>query len=603
MKEIDVNNQVSLSFGKCVELVFSGLKYRLFRAAVTVVIISLAVAFLMTMLTESFAARRVANEIHAKTAPRRIFDFWVSRISAPMSEQNLVSQLAKASKDGPRWSEFQAWGQLDDQQLNRLVRLAKDQMTYQRFFGRLNDGQLRPMFGRVRGPEIFRYLQDKKAYQQFRGEFYTLGLKMPTTLDQFKKFLAEWISTEDMRKAILNGNRKALAAVQAQLGGRNVKSVLASVDERLIKLLADNHFRIDPAQIAIIRNQAQLSVDADRLSRLLHIGLVKNRLADRRNVELAKVDTPMYFSELSSRSGAKWLREQVADLANTIRRLETSLPKHTAELARMEKNASAMDANILKLQAISDELDKALTQAQAAAGKKTDPASKAAVKQAELAAMAAKNNLQAAKKKYQALDDLRLLVKRESETASSLMPARANIETFDLTTERIRQVARSRLEERKLDAIEASVSRQAGNEDGLFGYSSRTMWLIAVSFLVCVVGIANAMLMSVTDRFREIATMKCLGATDGYIMTNFIMESCLQGTAGGILGVMLGFVLGSLRSLTNYGWMAIQHLPWTLIGVTALVALVVGVILSAMAAVYPAWIAARLAPMEAMRIE
>ena len=117
------------------------------------------------------------------------------------------------------------------------------------------------------------------------------------------------------------------------------------------------------------------------------------------------------------------------------------------------------------------------------------------------------------------------------------------------------------------------------------------------------VGIANAMLMSVTDRFREIATMKCLGATDGYIMTNFILESCLQGTGGGIIGTLLGFLLGTLRSLWSYGWIATEHLPVGLITVTAGISLVVGVILSALAAVYPAWIAARLAPMEAMRIE
>jgi len=97
--------------------------------------------------------------------------------------------------------------------------------------------------------------------------------------------------------------------------------------------------------------------------------------------------------------------------------------------------------------------------------------------------------------------------------------------------------------------------------------------------------------------------MKCLGATDGYIMTNFILESCLPGTVGGIIGAILGLLLGSLRSLSNYGWMALQHLPWELIGITAVVSVVVGVVLSALAAVYPAWIAARLAPMEAMRIE
>jgi len=84
MKVIDVNKQVRLPLVKTVELVFSGVKFRLFRAMVTVVIISLAVAFLMTMLSQSVIARKVASAIDEQTAPRRLFVFWVSRLTQPM---------------------------------------------------------------------------------------------------------------------------------------------------------------------------------------------------------------------------------------------------------------------------------------------------------------------------------------------------------------------------------------------------------------------------------------------------------------------------------------------------------------------------------------
>ena len=47
------------------------------------------------------------------------------------------------------------------------------------------------------------------------------------------------------------------------------------------------------------------------------------------------------------------------------------------------------------------------------------------------------------------------------------------------------------------------------------GISTKDIWLIIMSLIVCVVGIANSMLMAVTERFREIGTMKCLGALDG----------------------------------------------------------------------------------------
>jgi len=134
-------------------------------------------------------------------------------------------------------------------------------------------------------------------------------------------------------------------------------------------------------------------------------------------------------------------------------------------------------------------------------------------------------------------------------------------------------------------------------------FSSRTIALISVSFMVCMVGIINAMLMSVADRFREIATMKCLGATDGFIMLNFMLESAVQGVVGGVIGALLGTVLGILRSGLAYGSMAISHLPGLSLLSAAAISFGLGVVLSVLAAVYPAFVAARLAPMEAMRIE
>ena len=105
------------------------------------------------------------------------------------------------------------------------------------------------------------------------------------------------------------------------------------------------------------------------------------------------------------------------------------------------------------------------------------------------------------------------------------------------------------------------------------------------------------------ERFREIATMKCLGATDGVVMSNFILESCCQGIAGGVLGALAGGVLGVLRCVSFYGWISVRHIPFAAVLTAGACALVLGVIVSALAAVYPARVAARLAPMEAMRVE
>jgi putative ABC transport system permease protein len=139
---------------------------------------------------------------------------------------------------------------------------------------------------------------------------------------------------------------------------------------------------------------------------------------------------------------------------------------------------------------------------------------------------------------------------------------------------------------------------------GLFGMSARNQWLLLLSFLVCVVGVANAMLMSVTERFTEIATMKCLGAMDRFVMLMFVFEAVIQGAVGGVVGALLGVALAVIRGLVEYGTLlggAGGAFGEALLGVALSIA--VGMLLAAVAAVGPAWLAARLAPMEAMRVD
>ncbi|MBN1669709.1 MAG: FtsX-like permease family protein [Kiritimatiellae bacterium] len=146
-------------------------------------------------------------------------------------------------------------------------------------------------------------------------------------------------------------------------------------------------------------------------------------------------------------------------------------------------------------------------------------------------------------------------------------------------------------------------AESAGFAEGAGRFSPRTVWLIVVSCVVCVVGIANAMLMSVMERFREIATMKCLGATDAFVMTLFVLESCLLGVIGGLAGALLGLLLALPSALFKFGSFVWQVLSVHDVLTTGGVALLTGIVLAGVASVYPAYVAARLVPMEAMRVE
>ncbi len=130
------------------------------------------------------------------------------------------------------------------------------------------------------------------------------------------------------------------------------------------------------------------------------------------------------------------------------------------------------------------------------------------------------------------------------------------------------------------------------------------MWLLTLSMLVAFVGIVNSMLMSVTERFREIGTMKCLGALDAFIIRLFFIESTIQGVVGTLIGIPIGFLMTYLRNGVTFGFGTFHYGP--LLGRTALnltICLIVGTVLAIIAAWWPARVAARMQPVEAMRVE
>jgi hypothetical protein len=142
-----------------------------------------------------------------------------------------------------------------------------------------------------------------------------------------------------------------------------------------------------------------------------------------------------------------------------------------------------------------------------------------------------------------------------------------------------------------------------GPEDTNVGASPKQRWIIILSLLVCVVGIVNAQLMAVTERFREIGTMKCLGALDRFILRLFILEAGMQGLAGAGAGALAGALFGLISGALRFGFTAMTSISWISVIVSIFIALGVGCLLSLLGVLYPALIAARMQPVEAMRVE
>jgi putative ABC transport system permease protein len=131
--------------------------------------------------------------------------------------------------------------------------------------------------------------------------------------------------------------------------------------------------------------------------------------------------------------------------------------------------------------------------------------------------------------------------------------------------------------------------------------SPKERWIIVLSLLVCTVGIVNAQLMAVTERFREIGTMKCLGALDRFILRLFLLEAGMQGLAGSLLGALIGLCIGLVTGLVRFGAAALVQVSLADLGRTVGLSVLIGAGLSLLGVVYPAVVAARMRPVEAMR--
>jgi len=494
MKTIDVKNQPKLSVHRTFEIALNGIRYRLFRSIVTVVVIAVAIAFMMNVVCEAISMQAIAQTARVRTMFKRLATLWSSRLTIVGTPEAQLREVAGAPADSPLLREAEKMGTLPTGRIHSYQADAQQAVRYLDFFSALPYATRRALVRAATSTAIFDTLQGTEARTNFTASVEKFKVRLPESSEKFSAFLDTWSSSlKGDTDAILRGRAVAIAKLSPLLSGRLMQVALVNADQTFGQQIQDAGFlAFDTATRRVVASQARQSEDIRRIEDSIQHFEARQRLAAYLggNVTPGDINIKMLWDILKSPNMAEWYLGKLKEL---------------------------------------------------------------------------------------------------------------HIPTNALTASRVAELARSQNEATSLDNAVRMTSESQG---GLFGLGTRMAWLVMVSLLVCVVGISNAMLMTVTERFREIATLKCLGGLDGFIMLLFLLEACVLGFIGGIIGSLAGSIIGFGRMIATFGsGMVFSAFPLGSWGMGLLAAVIVGVILAAVAGVYPSYLAARLAPMEAMRIE
>ena len=185
-------------------------------------------------------------------------------------------------------------------------------------------------------------------------------------------------------------------------------------------------------------------------------------------------------------------------------------------------------------------------------------------------------------------------------TTLSINVEAASEKDYDKTREEVIGIMRTI---RKVKAGEDNDFELETNDEMIETFSGFTggikLFALSVSVIALVVagiGIMNIMLVSVTERIKEIGIRKAIGATKRDILTQFLMEAVFLSEFGGVVGIVMGIGAGNLVSFI-FNIPAVIPFDWAIIGL--LVCSVIGIGFG----IYPAWKAAQLDPIESLRFE
>ena len=213
---LDVRPQTKLSLRRTLRFCLKGVLHRLVRWSLTLAVVVIAVAFFMVLLTESVILRSVAIATDLETTRLREAVVVLNHLFQPPTSKVLARRLSGALHDEARLREYARLADLSVSETKTLAAHCEVEQAYLTFFVSMRAG-LRSVLAKThRGRDIFRYLREPDAWDNFLIKLEPMrSLKLPThqgTLRDFIDGFDTYLATLDTFAAAWRAKSQRLAA-------------------------------------------------------------------------------------------------------------------------------------------------------------------------------------------------------------------------------------------------------------------------------------------------------------------------------------------------------------------------------------------------------
>ncbi|RMD83468.1 MAG: hypothetical protein D6820_02265, partial [Lentisphaerae bacterium] len=222
MKKVDVKKQPRLSFWKTFHLTIIAIRYRLFRSFVTMLVITVAIAFLMNSVTESLIKRSLKPLSEKVVREGRLAVVWVSKLTSPGGIQDMLFQVGRVPCDDPssvEWLGCAGWKQGTKEAKDFYDKVVMF-IRYLNWFDKLSYPDRRQLVHQAVGVGILDYLQDNDAWARFTNNLKKMRhLRfVDKDLETFHKKLREWPAVKKKLEAMVAARKKLIGRLKTKLG-------------------------------------------------------------------------------------------------------------------------------------------------------------------------------------------------------------------------------------------------------------------------------------------------------------------------------------------------------------------------------------------------